>query len=60
MEVLTRFCAVRVADAKDSGSDVGASAFGAASAVALDPTALAEMSCSSVGGAAVGVGAPIR
>ena len=59
MEVLTRFCAVRVADAKDSGSDVGASAFGAASAVALDPPP-AEMSCSSVGGAAVGVGAPIR
>ena len=59
MEVLTRLCAARVAEAKDSGSDDAVSRFGAVSAAGLEAPP-AEMSCSSASGAAAGVGEPMR
>ena len=59
MEVLARLCAARVAEANDSGSDDAVSTFGAGCSAAVEvPPAV--MSCSSVGGAADGVGEPTR
>ena len=59
IEVLARLSAARVADAKDSGNDEVTLGFREGFTVVLEAPP-AVMSCASVGGAADGVGRPMR